>query len=402
METIDRLFGRGEIAEEETLPRGLGFETLLPVAWAVGGGILFGGFAVGVMTLSGRLSGAGLFLTAGGLFIMGSAFGFVHGGVLAYFGRHPASSKADALRAIARSVLYAIPSLAVGWAVAGWMALALLIRRDPGPLTVFGVGVGWILGLIALWVAVSYGRRGLGHALGRWPDRLGGTLLIGGAFAALSAVFLIERPELWWGATDAGFPASVIFAGGITVWLAGPLVTIALWLGRKLDRDPVGGLERTASEAFAGIGIGLAAGAALGFLVQLAFGSHGVLPLALWGGGVAEALTVAAGQGLLDELLLRLFAVTGLAWLLAGGRDGAPGTGHAAAAVGLAALLQMALYVPSLLEIGFPSTASAVGYGAAALFVPGLVYGALFWRRGLLTAAAAHASTVAVAALLAA
>lgn len=399
METIDRLFGAAGEEADETLARGLGFETLLPVSWAVGGGILFGGFAVGVMTLAGRLSGAGLFLTAGGLFIMGSAFGFVHGAILAYFGRAPETSRPDAVRAIGRSVLYSIPSLAIAWAVAGWMALALLVRQDPGPLPVFGVGVGWLLGLLALWIAVSYGRRGFAQALRRWPDRVAGTLLVAGAFAALSAVLLISRPELWWGGGAPGFPASIIFAGGITVWLVGPLVTVSLWLGRKLEREPVAGVERTVGGSATGIGIGLVAGAVLGLLIQLAYGSYGVLPLALFGGGTGEALAVAAGQGLLDEILLRLFAVTGLVWLLGRDRD-AVGTGTVSAAVAGAALLHVALYLPSLLEIGFPSAASAVGYAAVALFVPSLVYGALFWRRGLLTAVAAHASTVAVAALL--
>lgn len=399
MQIIDRLFGPSDEADEETIPRGLGFETLLPVSWAVGGGILFGGFAVGVMTLTGRLSGAGLFLTAGGLFIMGSAFGFVHGGVLAYFGRTPESSKQDALRAIARSVLYSIPSLAIAWAVAGWMALALLVRQDPGPLPVFGVGVGWLLGLVALWVAVSYGRRGFAHAFDRWPDRLPGTLLVGASFVALSAVFLISRPELWWGGAEAGFPASAIYAGGFTVWLVGPLVTLSLWLGRELDREPVAGIERSAGGLAGGVLIGLVVGGALGFLVQLVFSSYGVLPLALWGGTPGEALAVAVSQGLLDEILLRLFGVTGLVWLFRRWRGEAAG-GTVPAAVLVAGLFHVALYLPSLVRIGFPSQGSVVGYAALALFLPSLVYGALFWRRGLVTAVAAHASTVAVAALM--
>lgn len=399
MEIIDRLFGGTGEDGDEPLPRGLGFETLLPVSWAVGGGILFGGFTVGFMTLAGRLSGAGLFVTAGGLFIMGSAFGFVHGAVLAYFGRTPETSRPDAIRAVGRSVLYSIPSLAIAWAVAGWMALTVLVRQDPGPLPVFGIGVGWLLGLLGLWIAVSYGRRGFVQALRRWPDRVAGTVLVGASFSALSAVLLISRPDLWWGGAAPGFPASVIFAGGITVWLVGPLVTVSLWLGRKLDRDPVAGVERSVGAAARGIGIGLVAGAVLGLLIQLAYGSYGVLPLALWGGGTGEALAVAAGQGLLDEVLLRLFVVTGLVWLLGRGRE-AVGTGTVVAAVVAAALLHVGLYLPSILEIGFPSLFSAVGYAAVALFVPSLVYGALFWRRGLLTAAAAHATTVAVAALL--
>lgn len=399
MEIIDRLFGPADHADEEPIPRGLGFETLLPVSWAVGGGVLFGGFAVGVMTLLGRLSGAGLFLTAGGLFIIGSAFGFVHGAVLAYFGRTPDASKEDAVRAIARSVLYSIPSLALAWAVAGWMALALLVRQDPGPLPVFGVGLGWILGLIALWIAVSYGRRGFAHALARWPDRVPGTLLVGASFAALSAVFLISRPQLWWSGGDAGFPAALVYAGGVTVWLVGPLATLSLWLGRELEREPVAGIERGAGEAIGGVVIGLVVGAVLGYLIQLLSGSYGVLPLALWGGTAGEALAVAAGQGLLDEILLRLFAVTGLVWLFRRWW-GSAGTATVSAAVALAALLHVGLYLPSLAEIGFPGPAAAAGYAALALFVPSLVYGALFWRRGLLTAVAAHASTVAVAALL--
>jgi hypothetical protein len=148
------------------------------------------------------------------------------------------------------------------------------------------------------------------------------------------------------------------------------------------------------------MGAGLVVGSVLGLLVHMTFGEYGVLPLALWTGRTGQAIAVGVSQGLLDEILLRLLVVTGVVWLVHRWR-GSYGGGTVTAAVLIAALLQTLLYVPSLLSIGFPDTGIALGYATLALLVPGLVYGIIYWRRGLTSAVLAHAATVAVAALMA-
>lgn len=386
--------------EPEILRRQLGFEGMLTVTWAAAGGILFGGYAVAIMTLLGRLSGAGLFVTAGALFILGAAFGFVHGGVLAYLGRAPEMSHSEVLGAIARAVLYSIPVLAVTWAVAGWIAMTAIAVYTGRPLVFFGVAVGWIVGLGVLVVAIAFGSRGFRQALARWPDRFPGTVLVGLSLIALVVTFFFDRPELWWTGREVGMPGPAILAGGVAVWLIGPLVTLALWMFRTLPDHPRELIGRTMPRGLVGAAAGILAGSALGLLVHVAYGDYGVLPLALWTGGSGEAMAIGLGQGLLDEILLRLLVVTGVVWSVHRWR-GAYGAGTVGVAVLVGALLQTLLYVPSLVAIGFPDLRFALGYGTLALLTPGLIYGILFWWRGLTSAVLAHAVTVAVAALLA-
>jgi len=175
------------------LTRQLGFEGKLTVSWTVAGGVLFGGFAVAVMTLMGRMSGQGLFVTSAVLFLMGAAFGFIHGGVLGFLGRDESVDAAQVLGEIARAVLYSIPALAVAWAVAGWIALTVVARFLDTPPAFLGVGIGWLLGLVLLAGAVGYGIRGFRQAFRRWPDRVAGTTLVALGYLALTVLFLWDR-----------------------------------------------------------------------------------------------------------------------------------------------------------------------------------------------------------------
>jgi len=386
--------------EPAILRKHLGFEGMLPVTWAAAGGVLFGGYAVAVLTLMERLSGAGLFVTAGALFVMGAAFGFVHGAVLAYLGRAPGMSHNEVLGALARAVLYSIPVLALTWAIAGWIALTVIAIYIERPLAYFGVAIGWILGLGVLVVALAFGSRGFRQALARWPDRVPGTVLVALGFAALVVTFFFDRPELWWTGREVGMPGPMILAGGVAFWLIGPLATLSFWMLRTLPNHPRELIGRTVTRGATGMAVGLVAGGGLGLLVHLTYGDYGVLPLALWTGSAVEAIAVGLNQGLLDEILLRLFIVTAVVWLAQRWR-GTHVRGAVSLAILVAALLQTLLYFPSLLAIGFPDNGIALGYTTLALVIPGLVYGVLYWWRGLTSAVLAHAATVAVAALMA-
>lgn len=387
-----------DAGEPRLLAKHLGFEGTLPVTWAAAGGVLFGGFAVAVFTLTGRLSGAGLFVTAGGLFVLGSIFGFVHGAVLAYLGRNRERTTSELFVAFGRSVLFSVPVVAVAWAIAGWIALTDVAVYLDRPLPLFGAAVGWLLGIGVILVAVAFGSRGFRQAFAHWPDARPGTTLVFLGFVALVVTFLFDRPDLWW-TGRAGTPGPVILAGGVTVWLIGPVVTFALWARRELPGDRPTLLGRNVPAVILGVALGLAAGGIMGFVIQTVFGSYGVLPLALWSGPASEAILIGFSQGLLDEILLRLLVVLGLVWAVHRWA-GVYNAGVVGAAIFVAGLVHVALYLPSLLTIGFPSTAVAVGYGALAVFVPALIFGALFWWRGLGATVVAHAATIAVAAML--
>jgi hypothetical protein len=172
-----------------------------------------------------------------------------------------------------------------------------------------------------------------------------------------------------------------------TLWLAGPVVTLSLWLLERLPSPrPVlafGGRK----DALVSISIAVLVGVALA-LIALPFYQ------ATYGGvattGVAGVLT----NALVDEVLLRLFLVTAVAWLCC--RELGLGTTRAAAmAIGVAAVVQVLVYLPGVLAIGFPSVGSAVGFMAVTVLVPAVAFGVLYWQRGFSSALLAHATTLA-------
>ena len=71
-------------------------------------------------------------------------------------------------------------------------------------------------------------------------------------------------------------------------------------------------------------------------------------------------------------------------------------------AVIVATVLQVVLYIPGVLAIGFPNALSATAFIVAAVALPAVVFGVLFWKRGLATAVIADATALVALALLAA
>jgi hypothetical protein len=61
--------------EAKIIERDLGLPGGVTVAFTMAGGVLLGGILVALMTLSGQLSGHGLFMTSTGLFVVGAAIG---------------------------------------------------------------------------------------------------------------------------------------------------------------------------------------------------------------------------------------------------------------------------------------------------------------------------------------
>ena len=376
--TYDRNDGRG-------LTRGIGDAGRLAVAWSVAGGLAVGGFLVAAMTLTGQLSGHALLLTCTGLFVVGAALGFTHGAVLGWMGRPKDQSRRDAWFGLAMGAAYAVPALLVTWLVAGWIAMTSVALYAGKLPALIGCGVAWLIGLALVVVAAEKGWDSLKGAYAAWSNARVGSLLVAALFGGLLAVFLAERPHLWGLPLRVTPVGAVLLAVATTLWLAGPLVTLSLWL---LDRLPsprpamaFGGRRN----AIVSVAVAVLVGVAMA-LIALPFyeATYGVAT-----GGVASVLTTA----LVDEVLLRLFLVTAVAWLCC--RELGLGTGKAAAlAIGVAAAVQVLVYLPGVLSMGFPTVGAMVGFMAVTVAVPAVAFGVLFWRRGFGSALVAHATAL--------
>jgi hypothetical protein len=378
-------------------PRGIGLHGWGMIAWSAAGGIGLGGLLVALMTLGGRLSGFGLFMTASGLFLVGAVIGLVHAFALGYFGRPAGTSPREAAGDLARGAVYALVALPFAWIVAMWIALsmpAVYMARLPA---LVGVGLGWAAGTTVVAMAAVAGWRMLRNAYARWPERRLGTVLVGATFASLLVLFLMDRPEIWGLHLRVTETGAVLLAAMATLWLGGPMITLALQLVKKLPaRQPVP--ARVPTWRVAGdLALGLVVGVAVG-LIAVPF----VIPASVPGmamAGTGGTLVAALGQALVDEVLLRLFLVTGMAWLLL--RWGRVGAGEAAViSITVAALVQVALYAPGVMGLGFATPLAALAFTTFMVLVPGLVFGVLYWTRGLGAAITADAAAIAVLAML--
>ncbi|HUF50659.1 MAG TPA: hypothetical protein VMN60_07500 [Longimicrobiales bacterium] len=375
--------------------RDTGLVGRVAVTWAVGGGLLLGGFLVAAMTLAGRLSGNALLLTAGALYVIGGLFGFVHGAALGFFGRPADVTAGEAMRRIGMAALYAMPALAVGFIAAGWIAMTMVALYLDRTLPMIGAGAGWVVGLAVLLAATVSGAQAMRNAYARWPDRRLGTVLVAATFAALLVLFLADRPELWGLRLRVTEVGAILLAAVGAFWVAGPVVTIGLGLLRRLQPAPMHGLV-PAPRAVTSVVIGLAAGTILAIAAvpfhQAAFGVNA------HPGTLGGAILIVS-RALVDEVLLRLFAVTGVVWLLLRWQA-MPRARAAGIAIVAAALAQVALYVPGVQEIGFATPLAAAAYTIMAVLVPALVFGVLYWKRGFASALVADAAALAALALL--
>jgi len=139
--------------------------------------------------------------------------------------------------------------------------------------------------------------------------------------------------------------------------------------------------------------LGLAIGVVLGLIALPFYGDPFGVPAVAAGTGSLAAMLSGVSQALVNEVLLRLFLVSGAAWLLLRRFDVARGMA-AALAVTLATVVQVVLYTPAVLELGFPTTLATVGFLVATVAIPAVAFGVLFWKRGFGTALVADAAAV--------
>jgi hypothetical protein len=211
--------------------------------------------------------------------------------------------------------------------------------------------------------------------------------------------FAIEPPTVWmvgWKLTGFG---AALFAFVLTFWVYGPIITTGLALLRKL-RPAVTGSAGFAWRPLAQrAGLALVAGIGLAALAApFHLGTLG-LPTAAERFGIGAALALALSNAVAEELLLRLFVFTAvfvLAFRLLPNQKLAP-----LAALGVASLADLLLHLPAVAMYGLPGTGAVLAYVAARLAIPAVLFGYLYWRRGLGTSVAAHATANAAVGLLA-
>lgn len=379
---------------EATAPRpilkSIGLPGRVAVTWTMAGGVVLGGVLVAAMTLAGRLSGHGLFVTATGLFLIGSLLGALHGAVLGYLGRPAGMDRREALHCVGRAGMYAVPGSALAWLLTIWVAMTLVAAMTDGLGATVLVAVAWMGSAAVLaWAAVS-GTRALVNAYARWPQRNLGTVVVAASFGALLIAFLADRPMMWLLRMRVTEVGAVLLAAAVTLWVVGPLVTVAL---RMIDELPGRNRARVPGAATASIDIalGLVVGTVVG-LLAVPFTPAGAVT------GAAGGVAVAVGQALVDEVLLRMVLLSGVAWAALRWHRVHPEEAALLAVVVVAAA-QVILYLPGILATGFPTTVAAVAFTGVAVVLPALVFGALFWTRGFGSAVVAHAAA-AVALLL--
>ncbi|HKJ02076.1 MAG TPA: hypothetical protein VJ997_06460 [Longimicrobiales bacterium] len=375
-----------------TVPRSIGLHGRVAVLSAMAGGVSVGGILVGAMTLTGRLSGNAIFATATALFIIGAFLGLIHGVALGYLGRPAGVTPRQARGDLGRAALYAIPGLSVAWLASIWVAMTIVAFYTGRTGAIVGAAVGWIGAGAIVAVAAVQAVRALKNAYARWPERRAGTLLAAASFAALLMTFLADRPEIWGVRLRLTEVGAVLLAAVLAVWVAGPVVTVALRLARSVPfTRPMAGLG-TGRTTAKDLGIGLAVGLVVGLMAVPFTGP--AAPAAV------GTVVVGVSQALVNEVLLRLFAVTAVAWLLL--RWNRLGVNEAlVGAVVAATLIQVVLYAPGAAAIGFASWTGTALFLTVGVALPATAFGVLFLRRGFTTALIADVTALAAIALLA-
>jgi energy-converting hydrogenase Eha subunit B len=129
-----------------SVARDTGMTARVTVAWAMAGGVAAGGFFVAAMNLTGRLSGSGVLLAAGGMFLIGAMAGFMAGALLGYLGR-PADVNADeGTRGLFMALLWAVPGLAAAFLVTGWIAATGVVLFAGNAVPVAFMVAAWLVG----------------------------------------------------------------------------------------------------------------------------------------------------------------------------------------------------------------------------------------------------------------
>ena len=382
--------------------RGVELPAALTIAWSLAGGMLFGGAAVVLMILTGRMSGHLMLTASATLFALGALAGLVHGVALGILGRPEDMTVRESVAAMVHGLLYLVPSLLLGWLVAGWVAAMPLAWTGKHFIAAAISALAWVAMIVTTYFAGSIGLRAAGLAFRRWPHRVLGSALVGAVAVTMVAAFFVQAPTIWFTNTRLTMPGALLLAFFATFWFYGPIIVVGLWFVKRIRPDlPEAELPAPATLKRVGTsaGIAVAAGLALA-VIALPFyrGSLG-LPSDVERLGFAGAMMMALSQAFTDELFFRLFAIT-MAYVLAV-RLMPRGKHAVAIAVAVGVALDLVVHLRDLPALGLPGTLSVAGYAAVRIVIPAITFGYLFWKRGIGTAVGAHLASGAALGLLA-
>jgi membrane protease YdiL (CAAX protease family) len=193
-------------------------------------------------------------------------------------------------------------------------------------------------------------------------------------------------------------PIAMLVAGQSVQALV--LCAIASWVGLRLGRRS--GLDAPLLRAWvcreslpsrAGLGLSALLGvAAAAVVLVMAIGLQPVVPAGLAPVARWKLLLAAFYGGIAEEVMARLFILTLVAWLLErlrGAREGGMPRWVAWSAIVVSSLLFAAGHLPTALAALGP-TPLVIARTFALNTIPGMLFGWLYWRRGLEHAMLAH------------
>ena len=382
--------------------RGVELPAAVAISWSLAGGMLFGGAAVVLMLVTDRLSGHLMLTASATLFALGALMGLAHGVALGVFGRPAGTTVGEAWAAMVHGLLYLVPSLLLGWLIAGWVAAMPMALSGKHLIATAISALAWLVMVVTVYFAGSIGVRAAGLAFRRWPHRVVGTALVATTLVALVARFLVQPPTIWLVGTRLTTEGAMLLAVASAVWFYGPVITVGLWLVKRFRpdlREAELPSRETVRRAAASTGIALATGLALAVIALPFYRGGAHLPSDIERLGVAGALLTVLSSAVTNELVFRLFVMT-VAFVLAA-RLLPQGRRAVVVAIAAGAVLDLLVHLHGVPALGLPTAWSAIAYATVRLAIPSVVFGYLFWKRGLATAVGAHVAAGAALGLLA-
>jgi hypothetical protein len=382
--------------------RGVELPAAVTISWSLAGGMLLGGAAVVLMLVTNRLSGHLMLTASATLFALGALVGLLHGIALGIFGRPEGMTIRQAGSAILHGLLYLVPSLLLGWLIAGWVAAMPMALSGKHLIATAISALAWVAMVVTVYFAASIGLRAAQIAYRRWPHPAVGTALVGATLVALVVSFLIQPPTLWLTRTRLTTEGAMGLALLATFWFYGPIITVGLWLVKRLHpglRPAELPAPATLKRVGASAGIAVLSGLVLAAIALPFYRGALNLPTDVERLGFAGAMLMALSGAFTSELFLRFFAVT-VAFVLAARH--LPSTSQAAVvAIAVGVVLDLLIHLRDVPALGLPSAGTAIAYVAVRLVIPSIAFGILFWKRGLPTAVGAHVAAGAALSLLA-
>ena len=382
--------------------RGIELPAAVAISWSLIGGLTLGGAGVATMIFAERMSGHLMLMASTVLFAIGALLGLTHGIVLGLFGRPDGWSVRKAGNALLHGMLWLGPALLVGWLLAGWIAAMPIALLGKHYLAAGISGLAWVVLFAVIPWAARRGIEAARLAYRRWDNRMLGTALVGVVAVALAITFAITPPTIWFTNAPLNRVGGLAFAGFLTFWFYGPMITAALHFSRRLRGVAATEMvERTWKHAFvsvaiaAGTGI-LMAAIAIPFYVGAPGLSAGAEQL-----GFEKAFAAGLASAFTDEMLLRLVVMT-LAFAVTQRYLTKDRIRALVIAVAFATLIDLILHAPAAMLLGLPGAPMFAAYVTVCMAIPAALFGYLYYRRGLGTAVAAHLTAAAALLMLAA